>query len=504
MNSFGEPRAFDFRSLNLRLGRGQFAATLLIIAASSLGAFWIETQFGEVASALIFVLGITVAGSFYGLTSALIAAAAAFLLYNFYLTEPVLTLRLATGRDVAPLIIFNLCAVITGVLAGRLNDRAQAANRSNRHLTSLLEASQALQSAVRLEDIADALRVLMPVLVDAEVIVFRLTDDGHLVALGPDRAEARTIAELSRTADQPDGRAGDLVAHRLVGGSGLVGMLVVGAAEARRFEPAFLPALASLIALALERARFSEIVAENRAAARTEELKTALLSSVSHDFRTPLTAISASASSLIAYREQLDRETSAQLLRGIVDECERLNRYTANLLEMSRLEAGQPHAHAQSLGVTEMLAAVVQRIRGRAPDRQIDLVAKNGELVVNADAALFELVLINVLENAILYSGEGSPILVQSEADGAFCRVSIADEGQGIPDEDLDRVFDRFFRVARAEASPRGSGLGLAIAKGFVEALGGTIAASTPGLNGRGTCIDIRLPLAIGDPERAG
>jgi two-component system sensor histidine kinase KdpD len=117
-------------------------------------------------------------------------------------------------------------------------------------------------------------------------------------------------------------------------------------------------------------------------------------------------------------------------------------------------------------------------------------------LLVNADAALFELVLVNVLDNAILYSDDGTRICIEAYSEPDRCRITIADEGQGIPREDVDRIFERFYRISRSERSPRGSGLGLAIAKGFVEALGGSIEASTPGIGDRGTCITIHLPVA--------
>ena len=405
--------------------------------------------------------------------------------------------QLATARDIAPLIAFNLCAVVAGVLAGRLKDRAQAASRSNLHLASLLEASQALQSAVRLHDIATILSATAPAKFGMRLRLFQLKDNALLPLdeSSPDNAWC-TVAEATRASSDPTLRDGALVGYRLDGSEGLVGIMVVDQGGAERFEPAFMAALANLIALAVERATLSELISEGRAAARTEQLKTALLSSVSHDFRTPLTAISASASSLIDYREQLDQNTTRRLLRGIVDECERLNRYTANLLEMSRLEGGQTPARVQTLGVEEILSTVTQRMRARAGNRKIERVAADADLLVNADAALFELVLVNVLDNAILYSEDGTRISIEARAENATCRITVADEGQGIPPEDLDRIFKRFYRVSRAEPSPRGSGLGLAIAKGFVEALGGRIEARTPGIGDKGARIIIHLPLA--------
>jgi two-component system sensor histidine kinase KdpD len=497
MNSYREPSLLDLRGVELHLGGRELLGTLMIVVTSSLAAFAAKPAFGEVSGALIFVLGIILAGALCGLAASLVAALAAFLVHNFYFAEPVLTLRIATGSDIAPLVVFNLCAVVAGILAGRLKDRAQAANRSNLHLASLLEASETLQSAVRLQDIAAALTETAPGRTGMHPRLFAVKDD-DLVPVDPLQGDDAWLmaAEVCRTGEWTSCREGALVAYRLDGSEGTVGVMVVDQGGPEEFEPAFMAALANLIALALERAAFSERIAENRAAARTEELKTALLSSVSHDFRTPLTAISASASSLITYREQLDRETSMRLLRGIVEECERLNRYTANLLEMSRLEAGQAPGQLQMLGVSEMLSTVVQRVRPRAEGRQISRVPSGADLLVNADAALFELVLVNVLDNAILYSDPGTRISIESEEDHGFCRITIADEGQGIPSDDLGRVFDRFYRVSRAEPSPRGSGLGLAIARGFVEALGGRIEAETPGIGEKGTRIIIYLPLA--------
>jgi two-component system sensor histidine kinase KdpD len=287
-----------------------------------------------------------------------------------------------------------------------------------------------------------------------------------------------------------------MFALRLDGSDGPLGAMVLEGSRLERVDTSFVQAVGNMVALAMERADLSEQIAERRAHARAEELKTALLSSVSHDFRTPLTAISASASSLLAYGDRLDPATSTQLLQGIVDDCERLNRYTANLLEMSKLEARERSSTLDTLSVSEMLSVAIQRIRGRAHNRVLRHISDDSDLLVRANPALFELVLINVLDNAILYSPDGSRIEITSRREGERCRISIADEGCGVPQADLDRIFERFYRVSRTEASPRGSGLGLAIAKGFVEALDGSIEARVPGVGEAGTEIIIRLPLA--------
>lgn len=489
-----------FRGVPVQLTLAQLLGTLAIIAASSLLAFLAHPWKGEVTGALIFVLGITVAGAICGLASALVAAFCAFFLYNFYFAEPVLTFRLGTGADLAPLIVFNACAVVTGVLAGRLRDREEAARRSNLQLGSLLAASEALQTVMNREDIAAVLARTTPI-GDSGMLGLFLLVNGQLepFSSGPARDDWQAAAEEAFWSVSSRVQSGELMAHRLEGSTGSVGVLVLQSDGSNMQDADFVRGFANVVALAVERAQLFELITESKAAERTEELKSALLASVSHDLRTPLTAISASASSLLEYGEALGRETTHHLLRGIVEESERLNRYTANLLELSRLEAGLVETQAQILGVAEIVDSALRRVRSRVGERRIIRRLDNGDALVRADAALFELALVNVLENAISYSEDGTRVAVMSAMEGEFCKIDVEDEGCGIANEDLSRVFDRFFRARRTQRTSQGSGLGLAIAKGFVEALGGNIEASTPGLEGQGTRITIRLPLVTAE-----
>ncbi|WP_346247905.1 sensor histidine kinase [Sphingomonas rustica] len=490
-----EPAPFlaGLRTMRLHIDRMQGAVTLLVLLVSALAAFAVH-DYGEVASALVFVLGITIAGALSGLVAALIAAVVAFAIYNFYLTEPALTFRIAGGGDLAPLVAFNLCALVSGVLAGRLKDHAEDARSTNLQLNGLLALSHELQSALRLADIVGTLGRGARTILGAEVALFRIDGD-RAVSLDARPESADWTDFALRTDRGPKALRVEkaLIGRRLGGGAGAMVMVAVPLG-APRLKPAVVDALGNMVALAIERAALSDEITERRAAARAEELKSALLASVSHDFRTPLTAISASASSLLAYGAQLDPDTSAKLLRGIVEEGDRLNRYTANLLEMSRIEAGGSPQPLQILSATEMVAAAIQRVRPRAGDRQFALIGTDPEPLVAANAALFELVLINILDNAVGHSDDGTRIQASLSREMGACRIDIADAGHGIPEAALHRVFDRFYREGRTE----GSGLGLAIARGFVEALGGTIEARVPGLDGRGSCITIRLPLVEG------
>lgn len=461
------------------------------MAVTTLAAFLVRPARGEASGALIFVVGITLAGATRGLGAALLAAMASFLLYNFYFAEPVLTFRFDTFDDFAPLIVFNLSAVVSGVLAGRARDRAAAADAANASLTALLQISRSLQSAVRFEDIERAL--VSPIARAAGIKM--LPSDSSFCATPVDDSGATLPGGAASIGDA---RQSDT--YRFTCGARAITLEFMPLRPEESSESALGPPLANLIALAMERAALSEKIAEAEAAARTESLKSALLSSVSHDFRTPLATIKASASSLIDFGDKLERSVANGLLKTIVEESERLNRFTANLLQMTKLEAGQPLPSVEIVSVSDMLSVAVRRIRPRAGERSIERHGRE-ECLVRTDAGLFELVLINVLENAILYSADGSRITIGLTREPEMCLIEIADEGRGIPKAELQRVFDRFHRVDAAEQMPRGSGLGLAIAKGFVQACGGSIEAEVPGLNGQGTCIRIRLPLAAQEHE---
>jgi two-component system sensor histidine kinase KdpD len=215
-----------------------------------------------------------------------------------------------------------------------------------------------------------------------------------------------------------------------------------------------------MAALALERIDLSLRLSEAHAHARTEELKSALLASVSHDLRSPLTAISASAASLLTFGPQFDRETSHELLDGIVKEAARLNDLTTNLLQMTRLEAGEEGLSWSLLPVGESLRAIMGRVQRHRQTHPMTLHMPAQELLVRTDSTLFDLAVTNVLQNAIRYSPAGSPITIECSAQGEGASIAISDEGYGIPPAEQEKVFDRFYRLARDARVPQGSGWG--------------------------------------------
>jgi two-component system, OmpR family, sensor histidine kinase KdpD len=486
----------DLRSSVMR-SVGTWRMPMLILAATSILAFILEPLLdGEVSSGLIFVIGITLVGAKSGLTPAIVCAMLASAIFNFFLADPVLTFRMVTGDDLAPPFVFTACAIVSGLLAGTLRDKTYQLGAANLQLEGLLETSRNLQRAASETDIVLALKATVPAMLGINLGLYRFGADAPIpIGDSPDDAIWVQMARRALRSEADTLRCENMTGYILHGSAGRVGVLVVGDGQPRpELDDSFMLALAQVIGLALERAQFAAVIAETEANARTEELKSALLSSVSHDLRTPLTAISASASSLIEFGSRLDGATSRHLLQEIVDECDRLNRFTGNLLELSRLQSGDGNLVGQVLSVNDVVRSVVHRTRTRAKDREIRIATQQSEILVVADTALFELALTNVIENALLYSDPDTAVLVQTECYGDTCAIRVCDQGCGIPLAEQSRVFERFYRAKRTESSPQGSGLGLAITKGFVEAFHGSIKITSPVESGKGTSVTITLP----------
>jgi two-component system sensor histidine kinase KdpD len=263
-------------------------------------------------------------------------------------------------------------------------------------------------------------------------------------------------------------------------------------AEAQRF-------VLSLIdqgAIAVERAELAAEAADADALRRSERLRTALLNSISHDLRTPLAGVLGAATTLLEYGPELERPVQTDLLESVRDEAERLNRYVGNLLDMTKLEGGGIAPRTQSTDLRDVVSAAADRISRRLGKRTLVRDYPPTISTVPADPTLLEQALVNILENAIAYSDDASRIEAAVYEDQRNVVISIEDEGKGIPTPQLQQVFETFQRLSESSSDRggQGTGLGLAIAKGFVEAMGGRIAAASPIHDGRGTRILISLP----------
>jgi len=451
------------------------AALLFTLAATGVSELLYRT-FDTTRLSMVFLAGVLATAVSQGAYPGYFAALLAFAIYNVYLVEPRFTFRFASPEDVLVLVVFLGVAMLTGGLAGRLRDEAQRNLARARATGALFEASRQLSSA----DDEEAIRQLVVEQMAAAAKGEAAMVDGSVTWRFP-----RADDPLASPAATPDFSQPGWRVRALVADGAALGVAAWRSAEGEPDADSerLIQVLADLGAAAVLRARLSVERSEIAAAARTEQLRNALLSSISHDLRTPLAAILASASSLKTFGAQFAPDVRDDLVTTIEEEAERLNRFVANLLSMTKLESGALALESQAFSPAEVVNRAADRLGrlGALVTRSLD-----GAAMIEGDPILLDQVLGNVLENAARY-GQGGAILVQVRELGAAVLIEVADQGGGVPEADLERIFEKFYRSAPSAGASQGTGLGLSIARGLVEAMGGTIQAAgrsdgTPGL----------------------
>ena len=262
-------------------------------------------------------------------------------------------------------------------------------------------------------------------------------------------------------------------------------------------ERRLLDALIDQGALAIERVHLVEDMDRVKRNTETDRLRSALLTSISHDLRTPLAGVLGAAGTLRDLGGNLTDAQKTELLATIIDESERLNRFIANLLDMTKLEFGAVAPNAALHDLQEIVGSALRRAGKILAGHRIDLELAADLPMLALDAVLFEQVLFNVLDNAAKYSADGAGIEVRAWREDDWVNLQILDEGDGIPPDDVERIFDKFYRAQKGDHVRAGTGLGLAISRGFVEAMQGTIQA-TNRVDRRGAVFTIRLPVPAG------
>jgi two-component system sensor histidine kinase KdpD len=261
-----------------------------------------------------------------------------------------------------------------------------------------------------------------------------------------------------------------------------------------------LDALIDQAGLAIERVKLAQDIDQARLMAETERLRSAMLTSISHDLRTPLASILGAATSLRNYRGALDDNAQVDLVSLIQDEAERLNRFIANLLDMTRLESGKIELRADLIDLSDVIGSALERAKRVLGGRSVELEIDRDLPLVRLDPVLFEQVLFNLFDNAAKYSAEGTRVKVSAAREDNAVVLKIEDEGEGIPDADLERIFDKFYRVHACDRKRAGTGLGLPICRGFVESMGGRITAGNRS-GSRGAVFKIVLPVPAQDAK---
>jgi two-component system sensor histidine kinase KdpD len=477
-----------------------------IVAGGTLAAEVLYRTLDTTRLSMVFLAAVLLAALQLGRGPALLSALLAFLIYNFYLVEPRFTLQFASAEDFLTLVLFLGVALGTGSLAGRVRDEVLQRRSRERTLSTLFDASR-LMSATENEQVLRE-RIAEVVASAAQGFAVVIGDDGVQHASGAIEEETEATATARELAKSAMFKASNLTqrsglwrSRAIKADDRIFGAVVWRPAADLNHRGAevekLIDVLVDLGAAAIARAWLSSVKAEMDAVTQAERLRTALLSSISHDFRTPLATILASASSLLEYDDKLEAAVRRDLLENIQEEVERLNRFVANLLNMTRLESGVLEVRTEPVLVREVIDRVLHRLERRSGGRKLTQLISVRDLKVQADPVLIEQALTNIAENAVSYSPEASEVTVwANEMDGQVV-IDISDEGLGVPARDQARIFDKFYRVAQAGPAPQGAGLGLSIARGLIEAMGGQVRAAGRSDGRAGLSVELRLPKVL-------
>ena len=493
----------------LRAGDMLFAVLTSTVAV--LLAWFAQRVVGLDDLSMIFILAVLVVASRTRMAAAVVAAVICFFAYNFFFIEPLFTFLISAQRGVITVLLFLGTALLAGRLASKLRMQVLALRAANAHATALQGLGRSLASAADPGQVAQAGQRAIKHALDADAIVqlgSELAKDSD--AGGASRLTEKDIAAANwcRQHGKAAGRFTDTLSASawwflpLRGASkdtsGVVGLrFVQGVTRPAPEQARLAEAMVDDIGQAVLRTRLVHDLESARIGAETERLRSALLSSVSHDLRSPLAAIIGSASSLQHYSEKMDDIDRAALLDTIRSEGERLDRYIQNLLDMTRLGHGGLALRREWIGVDELLGAATSRIQGYVPGASVELHLDEGLKPIWVHPALLEQGLFNIIENAVKFSPPGQPVRISARdlEDGSL-QLDVDDAGPGIPDDDRARIFDMFYSVERGDRGRQGTGLGLTIAQGMLGAHGGTVVAMQ-GPNGRGTRIRITLPRIV-------
>ncbi|MCC7045511.1 MAG: sensor histidine kinase KdpD [Alphaproteobacteria bacterium] len=444
----------------------------------------------------------------HGLSAALLSAVLASLAYNYFYTEPYFTLSVLHWHDVLALAVFLIVAATTGTLAGRVRDQMSGARARMAALQTLYDFARRLGKAKTSDELLHAV-VLQAHRLSGRAAMMLLPQNGELeiryswppddrIAAG-DKGAANWAFKNAEPAGAHTGTLPSAHWHfrPLRAGAGAVGVFgIAGAPEALPTDLAqTLDAMLDQAAVAVERIEFARKVALAETLAETERFRAALLSSISHDLRTPLTSILGSVTALRRDPGQFDAEARGELLATIQEEAERLDRFVVNLLDITRLEAGAIKPKREWLQVAEVVDTAARRVAGRLGDRGFVRTIPSDLPLLRGDFVLLETVLANLLDNAAKHAANARRIEVSAGVEGAALCISVVDDGDGVPPALLPRLFDKFFRIQRRDRTVAGTGLGLSICKGLTEAMGGTIEAQCPIADGRGMRFTLRFPL---------
>jgi two-component system sensor histidine kinase KdpD len=465
----------------------RFAAVIAAIAGITvLGS---RLHVNPTTVALMFLVAVLLASAYWGLRYALLLAVGATAAFNFFFLPPVGTFTIADPQNWIALFAFLVTAVVASNLAERARREAEGAKQHRREVERLYGLSQRLLASENVLELLNALPLYVKETFSVGSVVVMAADHPTVYRSSLDAKFEESVLRSTLLRGEPVTQGGvSYVPLRL--GMRTVGALGVTGDELSRES---LDALGSLAGLAIERARALEALSKNRAEQEHERLRSALLDSVTHEFRTPLTSIKASITTLLS-GATLDDQGRRELLTVIDEETDRLNRLVGEAAEMAQLDAGMFKLDLQPHLIWDALEPALQDARPSLENHPVELPAALGGLPkVRMDVQRIREVLMHLLENAGKYSDDGVPIKITCEVNSDWLVTSIADRGPGIDSFEQSLIFEKFYRGRNQRYSAPGTGMGLAIAKVIVEAHGGTI--SVVSQLGSGSVFSFTLPI---------
>ncbi|MBP2637954.1 MAG: kdpD 3 [Firmicutes bacterium] len=464
--------------------------------------------------ALLYQIPVTMSAFWWGRWPSYFTALCGVAAFDFLYVPPIFTFNVTDIRYLWSFITFLIVAFVIGGRTDYLRAEAAAARQRERSTRALYEFSRDIAAIIDIAVITQGLVKQAADTIGQSVIALLPDTNGKLTV----RAEHSTVsANFSSLIDsselavatwayehrQPAGRSTDtlpsakLLYIPLKTNDNVFGVMGIYLAneQVSPEEKRLINAWVSLAGLAIERGRLAEQARETTLLAESERLRTALFNSISHELRTPLSLIIGSVSSLVEDGEVYSEKARRELLENIQEGASRMERVISNLLDSARLESGMMQLKIDWCDIQDIIGAALQRLRERIQQYQLDIAVNEDIPLLKADCVLLELVVINLVDNAMKYSDKKSVISITAEMEGDQILVSVLDNGVGIPSEDLAKVFDKFYRIQQPK-QVSGTGLGLSICRGIIEAHGGVIWAEKRA-NG-GTIIRFKLPLATG------
>lgn len=477
-------------------------AILAVIATVGI-AFLVSSVMPHASLALLFLTSVVIVAAYAGLGPSLLSSVLGFLALNYLFTTPHYTFEVADDGDVATLVFFLVTAAITGNLAARMRREMEKRRTSLAAISNLYDFSRRLSSALGTGEILDALAGHLAAFLQRPVVVL-MEETGK-------PPEIRSIAGGGTMPPATDIRRiwpvlADEILYsnhwnyiRIQANQAAKGAVAVFGDRLADEASRQAKNLCDQASVAIDRTLLVEDLEQTRLVSETEQLRSALLSSVSHDLRTPLASIIGSTTSLLEYGDSFSDTDRKDLLSTVVEEAQRLDRHIQNLLDMTRLGQGSLTLRRDWVDLNDIISSAEERMRDALRGLAVHHEIQQGIPLLWVHGVLIEQALVNLLDNAIRFSPSGGVITVSASCMGDSVVIDVCDEGPGVPEQERNRIFDMFYTIRDADRRDlQGTGLGLAICRGMVMAHGGTVAA-LDGRDGKGACMRIVLPVTQPD-----